>query len=836
MLVSRTLKWATFILGGLIAVYVLVYFTWESAKVVNYYNSGTAGTDIRQEADSSLIIVNLDSEDFIAFNTPSVRDTLISINDSTATLSRWNETFYSPLEPGRVVPLKYRHNGQVFRTKIKTHPPRKSDLLQVLLINILRFLVAVSFIIVGSWAYFQRSDSGGVRALTLFSYSMVLFLVQAVSVLSARYSSFDIPLHSLFSNFFGYLIPYFAGFWLNLQLLFPRPHKFIREHPVLAYALCYAPATLFHILYDFFGFSAQAPVLIIISVQVTAGFLFLGYSYNRGTDSLERRQMRLVLMGSGFGLSSLFIVLLMAVLFNDWLSTWGGAGFLITFCFFALLFSPLSFAYAFQRYRLFEVEAKLRRGTRYVIATSVLLGVLLGLIYIVGELLISKLGIISRTPTLIVAMGLALGFAPAFKALRIQVDQRFYPEKRRLKETIRDILQRMLTIPDCKSLWIEVENSLRAAVQLEALYPVIREKEGTRFILERDNEETTPFNLDEGLAMKAAMEKRPILVDEAIASEKSGLSLEEEAWLIRRNIAVMLPMTVRNELTGFLALGYKMGREEYAADEILILVSMAQQLALASENIRLLEENIEKKRMEKELHIARDIQQGFLPTILPETKGLEITAGSKFCLEVAGDYYDVLTRKNGQTVLAVGDVSGKGAGAALLMANLQASLRTAIGISTHLGDIVARINELIHRNTPPEQYITFFVGVFNHDDKTLTYVNAGHNFPVVLRENGDMIVMEKGGLILGVLPDAEYEQDTIQLQSNDLLVMYTDGVTEAMNDQEEEYGEERLVVFAREYFDRSIDEIRPALEKEVMDFTNGMPLADDFTLIFARVT
>ena len=170
------------------------------------------------------------------------------------------------------------------------------------------------------------------------------------------------------------------------------------------------------------------------------------------------------------------------------------------------------------------------------------------------------------------------------------------------------------------------------------------------------------------------------------------------------------------------------------------------------------------------------------------------------------------------------------------MANLQASLRTAIGISTHLGDIVARINELIHRNTPPEQYITFFVGVFNHDDKTLTYVNAGHNFPVVLRENGDMIVMEKGGLILGVLPDAEYEQDTIQLQSNDLLVMYTDGVTEAMNDQEEEYGEERLVVFAREYFDRSIDEIRPALEKEVMDFTNGMPLADDFTLIFARVT
>ena len=835
MVVNRVLKWATFVLGGLIAVYILVYFTWESAKVVNYYNSGTAGTDIRQERDSSLVIVNLDTEDYVGFNRPMMGDTLISINDSSATLSQWNQTFYSPLEPGRIIPLEYRHFGQVYRTKIRTHPPQKSDLIQVLIINILRFIVAVSFIVVGSWAYFQRSDSGGVRALTLFSYSMVLFLVEAVSVLSARYSSFDIPFHSVFINFFGYFIPYFAGFWLNLQLLFPRPHKFMRENPALAYLLCYAPATIFHLLYEFFGLSVQAPVLILISVQIAAGFILLGYSYNRGTDSLERRQMRLVLMGSGFGLSSLFIVLIMAVLFNSWLNTWGGTGFLITFCFFALLFSPLSFAYAFQRYRLFEVEAKLRRGTRYVIATTVLLGFLLGLIYLVGELLLRNLGITSRTPTLIVAMGLALGFAPAFKVLRNQVDRRFYPEKHQLRETIKDILQRMLSIPDCKSLWIEVEDGLRSAVQLEALYPVMREKDGPRFFLEKDDEQMTPFTIEEGLGRKASLEKRPILVDEAICCEREALSLEEESWLIRRNVAVMLPMTVRNELVGFLALGYKIGREEYAADEVLVLVSMAQQLALASENIRLLEENIEKKRMEEELHIARDIQQGFLPEILPETPGLEIAAGSKFCLEVAGDYYDVLTRKGGQTVLAVGDVSGKGAGAALLMANLQASLRTAIGISEHLRDIVERINELIFRNTPPEQYITFFVGVFDPEAKTLIYVNAGHNYPAILRENGDMIVMDKGGLILGVLPDAEYEQETIQLQTNDLLILYTDGVTEAMNDNDEEYGEERLVVLARENYDRPIDEIRPALEKEVLAFTDGKPLADDFTLIFARV-
>jgi len=803
---------------------------------VRYRKSGTVFSNVRLLPDSVLVFSTVDTSEYFFPVYPQAGDTLISINDSAAVLSRWNGTFFSPQPSGKYIPLEFKHRGEIFRTTILTRLPRGGDFIQILIINILRLVVSVSFIIVGMWAYAQRSDSGGVRALTLFCYAMALFFVNSVSVLSARYGAFTIPLYHVFRAGLNYLVPFFSAFWLNLQLLFPRPHRFIRERAVLAYILCYAPMLVYPLVFEIIGARIQGVLFVILTLQVTAGFVILGYNYGHSRDTLERRQLRLVLMGSGFGLTTLFILLLIAILFNQWLSSWGGTGMLITFCFLALLCSPLSFAYAFQRYRLFEVEAKLRRGTRYFIASAVLLAVLLAVLYLAGELLLRQLGITSRAPTVIIAMGLAFGFMPAFRYLRTGVERRFYPDKYRLREYIKDFAQKTLSIPDCKSLWAEVDRKLVETIGLEAFYPIIRVKGSDRFYLESgEGEHYTPFSAGRGIAQRAQLESRPILIDEAVASERAGLSLEEESWLISRDIAVLLPMMVRQELAGFLALGYKSGREEFPPEEILILHSLASQLALASENIRLLEENLEKKRMEEELQMARSIQRGFLPGKLPLTPGLEIAAGSRFCLEVAGDYYDVLASTEGQTVLAVGDVSGKGAGAALLMANLQASLRTAVGISAQLSDIVSRINELIYINTPPEQYITFFAGVFEPGEQSLTYVNAGHNFPLIVREQGEPISLDRGGLLLGFSAGAEYEQGTVKLNSGDIIVMYTDGVTEAMNDSEEEFGEGRLIDYIRANFSRPAVEIRAGLEEAINEFTGGRAAADDFTLIIARV-
>jgi sigma-B regulation protein RsbU (phosphoserine phosphatase) len=298
---------------------------------------------------------------------------------------------------------------------------------------------------------------------------------------------------------------------------------------------------------------------------------------------------------------------------------------------------------------------------------------------------------------------------------------------------------------------------------------------------------------------------------------------------------MILPLVTHSRLVGFLALSSKSGREDFRAEECSILMSIASQVAMAGENIMLIEENVEKRRLEAQLGIARKVQEGLLPEQLPETPGLLVAGKSRSCLEVAGDYYDVVNIDENRTVLAIGDVSGKGAGAALLMSNLQASFRTAVDIGAGLADMVARVNNLIHRNTKADQFITFFVGVYDNAVSTFTYVNAGHNPPYVMRADNQIEELDKGGLILGAMPNMPYEQGTVALANGDLICLFTDGVSEAENAAGDMFGEDRIKQFLINNANLPVDEILHTLETEVEKFIEDVPLADDFTALLARI-
>ncbi|MBC8204362.1 MAG: SpoIIE family protein phosphatase [FCB group bacterium] len=835
MLHNRILKSLIFLIGIIISLYTILYFVREGTKVVRYLHSGILLTNARSTEDSLLVISNVDTSEFTTPVYPSRGDTIVSIADSIVNLNIWNEYFNTPAEPGRVISFKYVHQGDTLEGVVETHLPYLSDSIPAIGLQIIRFLLNVSFISVGLWAFFKRSDSGGVRALTMFCFAMASFMLLSVRILSSAYAAFEIPLNNIFTNIFNNLTPFFGGFWLNLQLLFPRPKRFIIKRPVFAYSLCYAPLAVLIILDAVNIIAVSTAALIVISIQIFAGFFILGYSYDRAENNLEKRQTRLVLIGSGIGLGNLFLLLMIAVLFPVWFDSWQWNVVLVILCFLGMILSPLSFAYAFQRYRLLEVEGKLRRGTRYILVTAVLLALFVATVYLIGEILLRNLGISTRTPTIIIAVTLAIGFTPALRRIQGVLEHRFYPERFKLREMSHNFLKNVISIPDRNSLWRTVENQLYETAGIEAVFPIIRARDNRAYFLEKGARENTPIYFPPDMEDKITSARWPIVVDEAIASERHELSEETGEWLKRKKIALLLPMIIQSRLMGFLGLGFKVEKEDYSPEELLILSSLASQLALASENIRLLEENIEKQRMEEELRMARSIQQGFLPHIIPHTEGLTISARSKFCLEVAGDYYDVITLPSGETVLAVGDVSGKGAGAALLMANLQASLRTAIGSTIMLNEVVARINNLIYSNTPPEQYITFFVSIYNPLDNTLTYVNAGHNPPVVVRHDCSIEELNEGGLILGFLPVVEYELGSIKLETGDLVLMYTDGVSEAMNDKEEEYGEKRLINHINECRDLGVDEILNKLECSIQDFIGDIPLQDDFTIILAKI-
>lgn len=300
-------------------------------------------------------------------------------------------------------------------------------------------------------------------------------------------------------------------------------------------------------------------------------------------------------------------------------------------------------------------------------------------------------------------------------------------------------------------------------------------------------------------------------------------------------IRVVVPMSLQGECRGLLLLGEKLSREPFARADLDLVSSLGNLAIISLENARLFQEAIEKQKLEDELQIAREIQKGLLPSVLPEIPGLDLAARNVSSRQVGGDYYDVITLEDGRVVIAIGDVSGKGTPASLLMANLQATIRALVTLPLPLGELTMRVNDLMCENTGSDRFITFFWGILDPAHRRLITVNAGHNYPFLLRADGRVERLEKGGMILGVMPSfMVYEQETTTLAPGDLLVLFTDGVSEALNRAGEEYSEGRLeqLLLARQGAPAA--DLIEAVQEDVAAFTRGAPQSDDITLMVLR--
>lgn len=299
-------------------------------------------------------------------------------------------------------------------------------------------------------------------------------------------------------------------------------------------------------------------------------------------------------------------------------------------------------------------------------------------------------------------------------------------------------------------------------------------------------------------------------------------------------LSVLVPMEHQEIVLGYILLGKKITGEPYEEADLDFLTTLVSQAVISLENARLFKETLEKQRLEEELNVARTIQKNLLPTSIPDVEGYEIVGMNHSSKQVGGDYYDVIPVDDSHVALAIGDVSGKGVPASLLMANLQAALRVIITSQPDLAAVVGQLNNLIHANTGMDKFITFFLGVLDTAAHTLTYVNAGHNIPFLIGDDGTVRLLDKGGLILGIMPDYQYQTETIPLTKGDLLLCYTDGVNEAVNQADEEFGEEALRELLLIHRRKPLGQILDIIWQAIQEFSAGMPQADDVTLLGLR--
>ncbi len=272
----------------------------------------------------------------------------------------------------------------------------------------------------------------------------------------------------------------------------------------------------------------------------------------------------------------------------------------------------------------------------------------------------------------------------------------------------------------------------------------------------------------------------------------------------------------------------------FSEEHLNILTTLASVAAIRVENAKLLEERFQRERMEHELELATEIQQRFQPSAPPIVEGYEFQGISFSCYEIGGDYYDFIPRQDGKMLIALGDVSGKGTAAALLMSSLHASIHAQAAAKSSLDETVLSVNQYLAENTPANRFVTLFIAELDPTNGSLKYINAGHNPPLIGRSDGSVAQLSSGGFPLGIIPGAEFELGETHLDPGEALVVYSDGVSEANNIRDEEFGMDRLIDVVRRNLAASAAGMRDKVESALSAFTLTAPANDDITLVIVK--
>ena len=297
-----------------------------------------------------------------------------------------------------------------------------------------------------------------------------------------------------------------------------------------------------------------------------------------------------------------------------------------------------------------------------------------------------------------------------------------------------------------------------------------------------------------------------------------------------------VPLAVEERISGMIYVDNPFHTNRFTQRDLQLLTLIAGVAAIRIENVRLLEVQQEQKRLANELALASEIQFRLHPETPPAIPGYDVVGVSFPCYEVGGDYYDFIEKPDGRHVIALGDVSGKGTGAALLMSSIHAAVRAHTRTRLSASEIVSEINQYIYDNTPSNRYVTLFYSELDPRSHQLTYINGGHNSPLLARASGEVTRLDIGGFPVGITPFGDYREGWVEIEPGDVMVVYSDGVTESLNEEGEEYGEARLIEIVQKNRGRTAAGIRDRIDEALTKFVGRASAVDDLTIVILKHT
>ena len=724
----------------------------------------------------------------------------------------------------------------------------------------------VLFLVVGLTVLFLRLDDSNAWLLSLlFGGFIALPGPTSFAALSPALQAFAMTYRAVFLGLFGALFYLFFA-------VFPTRSPLDRRIPWLKWVALMlgasialpglhvgdvrAPAVLIRIV----GQSvASIAVHLYIYLFFALGLVSLVGNSRRASTPEARRKIRVILWGTIIG------VLPAAAERGaiDFAGFRPSFWFDVTVILIVFLF-PLSFAYAVVKHRVLEIPALLKRSARYVLVQR---GYIVVLFVVAAAAIALFTHTISRFFPADANIGMALSAvfgvvlvwasAPMVKRGTERIDRAFFRSAYDARVILQDLAEKTRTVTDRRELAMLLENHIKGALHPKSLACYLEAGDGN--LVAECGPAPREFDTIPAALPRPKFPLRfgALFIPQELDTIPAALPLLREiaqrgkAWDVPQSPDAagdlgplapecLVPIPGRDSrLIGLLVLGRRLSEEPYSGEDKRLLDSVASQAAIALENIRLAEKIAERMEAEhraaREMEIAREVQARLFPQKMPPLRTLEYAGGCIQARQVGGDYYDFLDFGAGRLGVVLADISGKGISGALLMANLQANLRSQYAIALEdLPRLLESVNRLFVENSPDNSYATLFFGVYDDATRCLRYANCGHNPPLLFRDTGEIDRLTATTTVVGAFSDWECITAETSLRPGDLLVLYTDGITEAPNAAGEEFGEQQLIHTVRSQRHASPGALLTSIQAAAEQFTGGTQ-ADDLTLVVARV-
>ncbi|MBS1514200.1 MAG: SpoIIE family protein phosphatase [Bacteroidetes bacterium] len=574
-------------------------------------------------------------------------------------------------------------------------------------------------------------------------------------------------------------------------------------------------------------------------VYIIAALLFFIKSFFKIKDEQLKKSLKIILFGFIIGgLGFIYYFLLLSIVYT----TDNAYNVLLRIPAIAVLAIPLTLGYSIFKYRILETEFIIKKSLVFGIVTAFIVGFYLFAVYLIDSIITVYFNTNKQIVTIAIVIIITFTFDFVNKRAKEYVDKILYREVYNYRKSLLEFTNEIQYLPNIKQIIESFARIVKKSMGVKRMDIIIKELDYFRLLQETDYLDEKQFGQYEEISNvylklfakdKNAKQLYHIKLNELNLNEKDRQVISETG------IVLAVPIIYSDNLIGVLNFGEKESGKAYSDEDIDLLTTLSSHCAVAFENSRLLREEIEKKKLEEELLIARNIQAGLLPKLNKKLKSLDVSGISISAKEIGGDFYDCIEMEKDKYLFVIGDVSGKGIPAALYMAKIQAMIQFASGIYSTPKEILQEVNKLIYDSLDKKSFVTIELAIFDLHEKKVKICRAGHNPSITIKKDEVNFVSNTG---IGIGLDKEkvfndtLTETEISLYENAAFVFYTDGLTEAFNEKKELYSQARLSSVLSENMNKSAVEITDACLDDLKQFRGAAEQNDDITLLVVKIT